>query len=128
MMPQDELSVETSAETRQDHEAEDMVDEETPLLSINLKDKININDPALKASLEEAIFGYGLTGDLYGEDLLDLVELVIPVSSLGRVSDLSGIEYAINLEYLSMPGHEITDLSKLSSLSKLKDISANNRR
>ena len=45
--------------------------------------------------------------------------------SLSGVENLSGIEYAINLESLSMDYNEVRDLRPLAKLKKLKNLSAN---
>ena len=59
------------------------------------------------------------TGDITIGDMRSLTVL-----TLSGVEDLTGIEYARNLETLSMDSNEVKDLRPLANLNKLKNLSA----
>ncbi len=71
------------------------------------------------ANLEDAIRKeLGMRwGRIEPEDLARLTELY---ASWINISDISGLEYAVNLEILFMRGNRITDISALEGLTKLE--------
>ena len=83
----------------------------------------SFRDPRLLAHME-AILGAALTGASLARELMPLESLVV---AEGGVSDLGGLEHAINLRVLRLPGNEIEDLTALSGLRRLKvlDLSGN---
>lgn len=76
--------------------------------------------------LEEAIklnLGYDEKEELTKEDLLNLTELYIWPSMPNintTIKDLSGLENAVNLNSLSIVGHEYSDLTSISTLENLE--------
>ena len=87
------------------------------LVEADLNEVVNINDKYLKKSIQDEL---NKTGDITLGDMRSLTKL-----SLSGVENLSGIEYAINLESLSMDYNEVRDLRPLAKLKKLKNLSAN---
>lgn len=96
--------------------------------------EVRIPDPALDAgvrrelailrgSVDEAGVYRDPTGPLTADDLDDLRLLRIGQG----VTRLDGLEWAVNLEHLSLPNNRVTDLSALSGLEKLErlDLSGN---
>ena len=76
-------------------------------------------DAALKAAVEQAL---GKT-DPTPTDMLGLTALD---ASLREISDLTGLEYATNLQTLDLSRNQIWHLSALSALSNLQWLSLNN--
>ena len=76
-----------------------------------------INDKMLEEAIRDEL--NKPEGELTKKDLEQLTYL--PAISLG-IKDLSGLEYAINLETLYLYRNEITDLSPLKKLIKLKKL------
>ncbi|KUK94200.1 MAG: Internalin-A [Thermotogales bacterium 46_20] len=64
-------------------------------------------------------------GRIEPEDLARLTELY---ASWINISDISGLEYAVNLEILFMRGNRITDISALEGLTKLEILFLHNNR
>lgn len=69
--------------------------------------------------------------DITEELMLDLVELNINASDdfsgdVSGISDLTGLEYALNLEFLRLSYTEVTDLSPISGLEKIEYLRFNN--
>jgi Leucine-rich repeat (LRR) protein len=82
-------------------------------------DPVYFADPRLKAVVEEELW----ISDPTPSDMLGLTSL----SSQGlRIEDLTGLEYATNLNTLWMPHNEISDLTPLSGLTNLQEITLNN--
>ena len=72
-----------------------------------------IADPHLESVITETL---GVSRGLSREDMLSLTTL----SAWSRgITSLGGLEYASNLEELSLPNNSITEISPLSGLSKL---------
>ena len=69
-------------------------------------DEVNFPDPNLEAAIREAI--NKPEGPITDEDLAGLTEL--DASNRG-ISDLTGIEHCINLQWLDLRGNQITDIS-----------------
>ena len=83
-------------------------------------DKIQFNDKNLENALKEYI---GITHrDLYSSDLENISSIGL---SYEEIQDLTGLEYAVNLEYLYISGNEISDLTPLQSLVNLKELYVN---
>ncbi|MCL0033777.1 leucine-rich repeat domain-containing protein, partial [Thermodesulfovibrionales bacterium] len=80
-------------------------------------------DPNLEAAIREAIGKP--TGDIYRSDLERLTNL--PASNRG-ISDLTGLEYAVNLTLLGLSNNQITDISPLSDLANLTWLDLRNNR
>ena len=74
---------------------------------------VRFADPNLEAAVEEVL---GVE-DPDTDDMLNLSDLVI---SQGLVSDLTGLEYAHNLEVLGLYRNQVNNLSPLTGLTKLR--------
>ncbi|MBT9143077.1 MAG: Internalin-A [Dehalococcoidia bacterium] len=94
---------------------------------------INIPDPHLEAAIRHGL--RELVRDIYRSDLerfMGFVPLPVPITNWervfelsprpGRISNLTGLEYAINLEVLWMHGHQIRDISPLANLANLREL------
>lgn len=88
---------------------------------------VNIPDPTLKAQIIETL---ELSSSTVTEaDMRQLVSLETPDNDpANMITDLTGLEYAVNLQELDLDYNKITDLSPLKELKNLKklDISYNN--
>ena len=73
------------------------------------------NDLNLKAAVEEAL---GITNPT-GSEMLALEALI---TGFQNIEDLTGLEYAQNLEYLMLWANDISDISLLLSLPNLKQL------
>ncbi len=78
---------------------------------------VNFPDPGLEGAIREAIGKP--TGDIYDTDLVGLTYLC---AGWGQISDLSGIEYCINLTGLYLSNNEITDIGPLANLTDLFEL------
>ncbi|MBN2591741.1 MAG: leucine-rich repeat domain-containing protein [Sedimentisphaerales bacterium] len=76
------------------------------------EEPVNIPDPNLKAAIEEEL---GLS-DPNATDMLALTSL--SAYNL-EISDLTGLEFATNMQYLSLPNNQISDISPLAGLTNL---------
>ena len=74
-----------------------------------------IPDPNLRAAVHEAL-GIETNSRLTTDAMKNLTKL--NASKLG-ITDLTGLEYAVNLKSLSIIGNQITDLTPLSNLTRL---------
>ena len=81
---------------------------------------INISDPALATVIRNKL--NKTTGDLMKSDLESLVELD---ASSKKISNLSGLEYAVNLQELNLTWNDIPDISPLAGLTNLKTLYLN---
>ena len=87
----------------------------------NKEEVINIPDEALRKGIKDQL-------ELSEEDVItdsDMKELYYYQHNedlFGKVKDLSGIEYATNLEGIDIWYSEISDISQLSQCTKLKEI------
>lgn len=75
-------------------------------------------DPNLEAAIRAAISKPA--GDIYDTDLLGLTVFNAYVQN---IQNLTGLEYAVNLNYLSLGGNTITDLAPLAGLIHLEYLS-----
>lgn len=87
------------------------------LVEVDLNEVVNIPDKYLVKSIQEQL---NKTGDITLGDMRSLTTL-----TLSGVENLAGMEYAINLETLSMDYNEVKDLRPLANLKKLKNLDAN---
>ena len=73
------------------------------------------------AGLESAIReGLGLpSGDIHKSDLFGMLELSAAEKG---ISDLTGLEYCVNLDVLDLHGNSITGISALADLKRLTDL------
>ncbi|MCL0049670.1 leucine-rich repeat domain-containing protein, partial [Peptococcaceae bacterium] len=71
-------------------------------------------DPNLEAAVRSALGKP--TGDITKEDMAKLTNLV---ARERRITDLSGLEYAVNLTWLNLWGNQITDITPLAGLTNL---------
>jgi Leucine-rich repeat (LRR) protein len=86
------------------------------------EDPVHFDDARLKAVVEAEL----CTSDPTPTDMLGLLHLMVPVLPDGKstVLDLTGLEYATNLEWLSISASRISDLSPLSGLTSLRYLDA----
>ena len=84
---------------------------------------VAIPDANLEAAIREAIDKP--EGPIYTSDLESLIMLEVPDRG---ISDLTGLEYGLNLEYLGLWDNNISDLSALAGLTNLQglDFEGNN--
>jgi hypothetical protein len=80
-------------------------------------DPVHFADPHLKAVVEEALW----ISDPTPEDMLGLTSLL---ADRKEITNLSGLEYATNLEELWIRWNRISDLSPLSGLTSLRYLDA----
>ena len=74
--------------------------------------EINFPDPGLQSAIRKAVG----KPEIYASDLAELAALGAPDMN---ISDLTGIEYCINLTILILGNNQISDLSPLASLTNL---------
>ena len=83
--------------------------------------RVNIPDPALKLQLRWAL-------DLRDEGVhpyiydTDLARLQFFIANDTEISDLTGLEYCVNLELLNLEGNEISDVTPIANLSHLNTL------
>jgi Leucine-rich repeat (LRR) protein len=75
---------------------------------------VNFPDPGLEAAVREAIGR--LMGDILESDLVGLTTL--DAEDRG-ISDLTGIEYCVDLTWLHLSGNQIVDITPLAGLINL---------
>lgn len=80
-------------------------------------DIVYIPDPQLQSAIRGAL--NIPTGDITQSDMLNLT--VLPAISLG-ISDLSGLEFAKNLQQLSLYDNHISNLTPIAGLTGLTDL------
>ena len=80
---------------------------------------VSIPDANLAAAIREAL---GLPTDavITADAMLDLTKLVAPGKG---ITALTGLEYATQLEWLSLSNTDVSDVSALANLTQLKDLS-----
>lgn len=81
---------------------------------------VRFPDANLKAAVEEALW----ISDPTPVDMLGLTQLLRPNTYTREhpIADLTGLEYAVNLEELNLRYHNIRDLSALSGLTNLDTV------
>jgi Leucine-rich repeat (LRR) protein len=77
---------------------------------------IVFNDPQLEEAIRNRIDKP--SGDIYKSDLEQIDWLVLDG---GGITDLSGIEYCVNLTQFTLRYNEVTDISVIASLQKLEN-------
>ena len=94
--------------------ADDAVNIPDPNLRHAIADALNIpeNTPITRAQMESLSV-------LDDGQLLDLMEWD---PTLAPIQNLTGLEFAVNLEELDLPGHNISDISPLENLIKLEEL------
>jgi hypothetical protein len=92
-----------------------------PVPMATADDVVNIPDPNLEAGIRKDI-GKPV-GDIYESDLLGLTVLY---AWYGDITDLNGLEYCTNLEWLYLRDSQIGDISPLSSLTSLAALDLSN--
>ena len=89
-----------------------------------LRITVNIPDPKLRITLEKELFGFWFVHQPNSKRPTitrgDMLRLINPQEVSGGISDLTGLEFALNLEEFSIPGFKGHDLSPLAGLKKLK--------
>jgi hypothetical protein len=86
--------------------------------SVWAAEPVHFVDPHLKAVVEEALW----ISDPTPEDMLGLLPLLVAESR--GITDLTGLEYATNLQELRIRGNRVSDLSPLSGLTNLRYLDA----
>lgn len=86
--------------------------------AINLTEEVNIPDNELKRAIKDQL---NLSSDLITRgDMNKLTSL----SAVGYgISNLEGLQYAVNIEDLNLDCNEIRDISKIKDLKKLNNVS-----
>ena len=79
---------------------------------------VDIPDPNLRAAIAEAL-GKAPTDAITRAEMETLVELE---ASFREITDLRGIEFAVNLRYLYLDFNGLSDISPLSSLTNLAEL------
>ena len=93
-----------------------------------------IPDPDLEAAIRDALDKP--TGEIHPSDLEQLttlraqkeVELSLDARDIIKegITDLTGLEYCINLDYLTLNDNKLTDISQLASLTNLEQLEIEN--
>jgi len=97
----------------------------SPAISMLLSDSLGAEDPVhfvdakLKAAVEEELW----ISEPTPSDMLGLISLY--AESQG-ITNLEGLEYAVNLESLDLARNQITDISALAGLHNLQTLIVNN--
>lgn len=89
----------------------------TALASVSGPFEVTFPDPNLEAAIREAIDKP--QGPIYTSDLESLTTLGFFAEDRG-ISNITGLEYCINLQILDLWDNNITDLSPLAGLTKLR--------
>ncbi len=90
------------------------------LTSAWAEEPVDFPDGNLKAAVEDALW----ISDPTPSDMLGLTDLSKPLdwARIGAVTDLTGLQYAANLQTLRLRYHRVSDLSPLAGLSHLTTI------
>jgi hypothetical protein len=89
---------------------------------------VNIPDPTLQVAIRETLDIHGR--DIRASDMASITRLDITYNPGGLaggipqspISDLTGLEYCINVEEIRLVGDQIKDLSPLSKLTRLQSL------
>ncbi len=93
----------------------------TPVSPVQAEDAVTFPDSNLEAAIRDAIGKP--TGDIYPSDL----ETLQLLDAMNRgISDLTGLEYCVNLVVLFLQDNNITDLSPLQGLTSLANLRLSN--
>ena len=82
---------------------------------------VNIPDPNLRRAVE-AELGKAEGAEITEQDMLTLTS---PNLRKRGISDLTGLEFATNMDWLSISYNSISDLSPVAQMTKLRGLSAN---
>lgn len=93
----------------------------TLLTTISAAQVVEIPDPALRFGIRQAL-ELPQGSPITQQDMKQLTFMSYHDSSL---SNLSGIEHAVNLEHLYLSRHNISDISSLSGLTELRSLMIN---
>ena len=87
-----------------------------------IAEPVNIPDPNLRAKIEEAL------GKASGDTITtaDMADLTGFRADNANITDLTGLEYAINLTWLNLRFNSISDISRLAELTNLTGLYINN--
>ena len=77
--------------------------------------EVDIPDPGLEAAIREAL---GIPTDPITDT--DLAVPIVLYADSREITDLTGLEYCVNLSYLSLGNNNIRDISALSGLTNLE--------
>lgn len=83
-------------------------------LSTAIGEKVVFNDPQLEKAIKNE---FGLDRDIVESDMKHLKELSLERK---RITDLTGLDKATNLEYLYLSANKITNIEQLASLKNLE--------
>jgi Leucine-rich repeat (LRR) protein len=83
--------------------------------------RVNIPDPALKLQLRWALDIRDEVVNPYLYDT-DLARLQFFIANDTGISDLTGLEYCVNLQLLNLEGNEISDITQIANLSFLNTL------
>ena len=83
----------------------------------DLGEVVTIPDEALENVIRDTLYVYDR--DLYTSDLEDLTSLS---ASHREITDLTGLEYAVNLTYLDVSFNQISDVTPLQNSTNLTDL------
>ena len=84
--------------------------------------QVQIVDPNLRSGIEKAL-GKSSGEPITEDEMETLTGLEAHLLDISNVSDLTGIEYAVELKILNLAHNNITDISVLSNLTKLASLS-----
>ena len=84
--------------------------------------QVEIVDPNLRSGIEKAL-GKSSGEPITEDEMETLTGLEAHLLDFSNVSDLTGIEYAVELTILNLAHNNITDISALSHLTKLASLS-----
>jgi len=89
------------------------------LCACTAQEPVHIPDPRLKTTIENELWVWNPTPT----DMLGLTSLNL---SSRKIKDLTGLEYATNLQTLQLTHNQVKDLSPLSTLANLRTLVPNN--
>ena len=83
-------------------------------------DPVDVPDARLRHCLEQAL-GKDAGETITEEDMASLNRFSCDWRG-GTVADISGLEFAVNLDYLALVGSDVSDLSPLADLASLTQL------
>ena len=90
-----------------------------PVGTARAEDPVYFADANLKAAVEEALY----LSDPTPTDMLSLTSLSV---YFGRIENITGLQYALNLQQLAITQCSLSDISPLADLANLKSLVINN--
>lgn len=85
-------------------------------------EKVTVPDTELKSLIQETLYWAVGSSDITKESMLQLKGLNVYGSGIIGIKDLTGLEYALNLEGIYLGGNQLSDISPLVNLKSLRDI------